>query len=289
VVSLLGVGDEVVLDNSSFLAAQTYHRHQVPGPEYAVWDQFRDDAGHPLLPQRPMLLGPMFTQHAAGTVPAGQISGKMIAVACLLDREAFPWQADWYRARVSEHLGDATDDRFRLWYVDNALHGDDDPQEFPDRSVAYLGVLETALRQLAAWVEDGVEPASTSTYTVTDGQVVIPEAATERGGVQPVVTLTVNGESNALARLGEPVVVRISAEAVGDGVVVEVRPVTGGVLGEPIAFEPAASVAIDHEVVFDEPGTHFVAVRVSAQTAGDADDPHARAQNIGRARITVTA
>ncbi|HEY9308772.1 MAG TPA: hypothetical protein VIP82_13310 [Microbacterium sp.] len=289
VVSLLGVGDEVVLDNSSFLAVQTYHRHQVPGPEYAVWDQFRDDAGHPLLPQRPMLLGPMFTQHAAGTVPAGQISGKMIAVACLLDREAFPWQADWYRARVSEHLGDATDDRFRLWYVDNALHGDDDPQEFPDRSVAYLGVLETALRQLAAWVEDGVEPASTSTYTVTDGQVVIPEAATERGGVQPVVTLTVNGESNALARLGEPVVVRISAEAVGDGVVVEVRPVTGGVLGEPIAFEPAASVAIDHEVVFDEPGTHFVAVRVSAQTAGDADDPHARAQNIGRARITVTA
>lgn len=289
VVSLLSVGDEVVLDNSSFLAAQTYHRHQVPGPEYAVWDQFRDDAGHPLLPQRPMLLGPMFTQHAAGTVPTGQISGKMIAVACLLDREAFPWQADWYRARVSEHLGDATDDRFRLWYVDNALHGDDDPQEFPDRSVAYLGVLETALRQLAAWVEDGVEPASTSTYTVTDGQVVIPDAAPDRGGVQPVVTLTVDGESSAVARMGEPVVVRISAEAVGDGAVVEVRPATGGALGEPLAFEPAPSVAIDHELVFDEPGTHFVAVRVSAQTAGDADDLHARAQNIGRARIVVTA
>ena len=30
----------------------------------------------------------------------------MIVVDSLLDREAMPWQADWYRARVKEHLGD---------------------------------------------------------------------------------------------------------------------------------------------------------------------------------------
>ena len=35
VLAGLAAGDEVALDNSSFLAAQTYHRHQVPGAEYA--------------------------------------------------------------------------------------------------------------------------------------------------------------------------------------------------------------------------------------------------------------
>ena len=54
-------GDEVQVDNSNFLAVQTYHRHQVPGNDYYVWDQFRDDKGEPIYPQRPMLLGPLFT------------------------------------------------------------------------------------------------------------------------------------------------------------------------------------------------------------------------------------
>jgi len=65
-------GDEVQVDNSNFLAVQTYHRHQVPGKEYTVWDQFRDEAGSPIYPQRPMLLGPIFTMGAAGTVPTGK-------------------------------------------------------------------------------------------------------------------------------------------------------------------------------------------------------------------------
>ena len=52
-------GDEVQVDNSNFLAAQTYHRHQVPSKDYYVWDQFRDSSGNPIYPQRPMLLGPI--------------------------------------------------------------------------------------------------------------------------------------------------------------------------------------------------------------------------------------
>ncbi|MGC5224978.1 hypothetical protein ACPW96_20625 [Micromonospora sp. DT81.3] len=292
-LAALATGDTVALDNSSFLAAQTYHRHQVPGPEYAAWDQFRDADGALALPQRPMLLGPLMTQGASGTVPSGRITGKMIVVACLLDREAFPWQADWYRARVTGHLGDAVDDSFRLWYVDNALHGDDDPQEFPARSVAYVGALETALRQLAAWVEDGVEPSPTTAYEIVDGQVVVPEGAAERRGVQPVATLTVNGSSSASVRVGEPVSVRVEADATAGGVIVELVDVVteiGGEerLGEPMVLAPAGSVVFEQQRTFDAPGTHFIAVRVSAQTGGDASDPHARVQNIVRARVTVT-
>jgi hypothetical protein len=280
-------GDEVVLDNSSFLAAQTYHRHQVPGPEYAVWDQFRDARGEPVLPQRPMLLGPMFTRNAVGSLPTGRITGRMIAVACLLDREAFPWQADWYRARVREHLGDATDERFRLWYVDNALHGDDFPQEFPDRTVGYVGALQAALRQLAAWVERGEEPAPTSVYEVADGQVAIPATAAERRGVQPVVELRVNGAATATVRAGESVTVGIAAAAPGAGVVVEVAPVVDGVVGPALAVEPGNRVRAEWVTAFDAPGTAFVAVRVSAQADGDTASPYARVQNIARARVTV--
>lgn len=288
-VASLSVGDQVVLDNSNFLAAQTYHRHQVPGPEYEVWDQFRDDDGTPTAPQRPMLLGPLFTQNASGTVPTGAVAEKMIVVACLLDREAFPWQADWYRSRVAEHAAERPDDTFRLWYVDNALHGDDDPQEFPTRTVNYVGALETALRQLAAWVEDGIEPAATTSYSVADGQVVVPQEADARKGVQPVASLTVNGTAAASVAVGEPVAVRIAASAPGAGVVVELRAdLTGsGAFGEPESIAPAQQVIVEHEVSFDAPGTYFLSARVTAQTGGDAASAHARVQNIARARVTV--
>ena len=76
-------GDQVQVDNSNFLAMQTYHRHQVPGKEYYVWDQFRDKEGKPLYPQRPMLLGPLFTRGAAGVLATGKFKGKMILLESL--------------------------------------------------------------------------------------------------------------------------------------------------------------------------------------------------------------
>ncbi len=55
-------GDTVEIDNSDYLAAQTYHRHQDPGPEYPVWDQFKAPDGTHLYPQRP---------HGQGLRPGG--------------------------------------------------------------------------------------------------------------------------------------------------------------------------------------------------------------------------
>ncbi|RZT66488.1 hypothetical protein EV140_0026 [Microcella alkaliphila] len=290
-VTAIAPGDEVTLDNSGFLAAQTYHRHQVPGGEYAVWDQFREADGTPRYPQRPMLLGPMFTQGAAGTVPTGQITGKMIVVSCLLDREAFPWQADWYRASVEEHLGDSADERFRLWFIDNALHGDDDPQESPDRTVTYLGALEAALRQLAAWVEDGIEPSPTTAYSVEDGQIVVPDSAHDRGGVQPVVRVTVDGAAATTVGIGQAVTVRVDAEAPGNGVIIEAMADFAGTgsLGESLDIAPAGRIVLEHAQAFDTPGTYFVTAQVTAQVDGDVAVELARVQNLARARVIVTA
>lgn len=287
----LSAGDEVVLDNSAFLAAQTFHRHQVPGPDYPVYDRYRDAEGRPIPPQRSMLLGPMFSAAAAGSVPAGSISGKMIVVSCLLDREAFPWQADWYRQRVTEHLGADVDDHFRLWYIDNALHGDDETQVDQTHTVSYLGALHTALRQVAAWVESDVAPAPSTAYSVADGQVRVPGSAAERRGVQPVVRMTVDGNETTTARIGQTVRLQIVGE-VPDGeapIVAMSMDLSGaGTLGPAFRVKPTRQLIRDIEVVFDTPGTRFLAARVTSQGAADGGTAVGRIHNIARLRVVVT-
>jgi hypothetical protein len=287
----LAPGDTVEIDNSNFLAAQTYHRHQVPARDYPVWDQFRGADGTPAYPQRPLLLGPVFSAAAAGHAPTGKFAGKMIVVECLLDREAFPWQADWYRARVAEHLGDGIDDRFRLWYVDNALHGDREIQEDPTRTVSYVGVLHQALRQLSQWVEQGIPPAPSTSYAVRDGQVTVPGDAASRQGVQPVVGLTAGGGSRADVPPGTQVLLTAVAEAPpGGGKIVRVQwDLDGdGAFETDDPVEPAARVVVTRHCTHTIPGTRFVTVRVSAQPDGDPRTPFARMDNLARVRIVTT-
>ena len=288
VMATLAPGDVVVVDNRRYLAAQTYHRHQVPSADFHVWDQFRHPDGSPIYPQRPLLLGPLFAAGAAGTVQTGRIEGKMIVVACLLDREALPWQADWYRSKVAEHLGGAVDDHFRLWYVDNAFHGDDEIQENPTHAISYVGVLHQALRDVSRWVEQGVAPPATTSYEVVDGQVVVP--ATDRRGVQPMVSVTVDGGDRADVRVGDDVELRATVDVPdGTGEVVSVHwDVEGtGDFPERQTVTPAASAVFERRLSFATPGTYFPTVRVAAHRDGDAKTPYARIQNLARARVVV--
>jgi hypothetical protein len=290
---LIKPGDEVQVDNSNFLAVQTYHRHQVPGREYRVWDQFRKADGAPAYPQRPFLLGPLFTRSAAGVLPTGKFQGKMILLASLWDREAFPWQADWYRSMVKENLGENTDNHFRLWYTDRALHGDLSKQEDPTRTVSYLGVLQQALLDLSAWVEKGIVPPASTSYKIVDGQVVVPSAAEERKGIQPVVTLRANGARRADVKAGKPVTFTG---------VVELPANTGSVVSAEWDFEGTGAFSVSEKMVtskgagpmtlksshaFSRPGTYFVTLRVSSQRRGDEKTPYTRINNLDRVRVVV--
>jgi hypothetical protein len=284
-------GDVVRVDNSGYLAAQTYHRHQVPEDRaFSVWDQFRNPDGSPMYPQRPVLLGPLFAAAASGTVQTGRFEGRMIVVESLLDREALPWQADWYRAKVTEHLGDAVDDRFRLWFTDNALHGDEEAQEHRLHTVSYLGVLHQALRDLSRWVEEDVPPPASTRYEVVDGQVVVPDDATRRGGVQPVVSLTVNGGVRADVAPGEVLTFRARAQVPeGAGFVVTLAWDFDG-SGQFAVEEhvrPAPGVHGEQVRSFAAPGTYFPAVRVVARRDPKATDPYARIRNVARVRVVV--
>ena len=293
VASLLQPRDEIVVDNSSFLAMETYHRHQVPDSTYKVWDQFRNADGTPIYPQRPFLLGPMFVKSAAGSIETGRWTGKMIVVESLWDREALPWQADWYRRQVRKYLGDKTDDNYRLWYTDHALHGDSREQalEDPTRIINYVPVLNQALRDLATWVEKGVSPPVSTSYNVVDGQVIVATNASERHGIQPVVMLKANGGERADIKSGQTVTFTGA---------IEVPPGVGTVVAADWDFEgkgafPASSpvhagatrvtVTMNHR--FDEPGTYFAVLRGASERQGNMRTPYVRIENLARARVVV--
>ncbi len=291
-IAKLRPGDAVRVDNSNFLAAQTYHRHQVPGPDYPVYDQFRKADGTPLYPQRPMLLGPMFAAGAAGGVPSGSFQGKVIIVSSLLDREATPWQADWYRRRFDQLLGADGPSRYRLWYMDNALHGYNEDRVDPDKSISYLGALHQALRDVSAWVEKGVAPPANTSYRVVDGQIVAPATAAARQGIQAVIGLTANGAARAEVRPGQQV--RLAGT-------ITVPPGTGKVVwaawdldgsgkfasAAKLPTRPAARVTVRSSVKFDKPGTYFVTLKVESERNGKVASPYARIQNLARVRVVV--
>jgi hypothetical protein len=285
------IGDEIVVDNSNFLASQTYHRHQVPGKEYKVWDQFRDAEGKPIYPQRPMQLGPLFTRSASGVLPKGNFKGKMILLESLWDREAFPWQADWYRTKVKENLGDSTDKHFRVWFTDHALHGDQTQQEYPTRTVSYLGVLQQALRDISAWTEKGVIPPANTAYKIEDGQVIVPAIAAERKGIQPTIEVKVNGKERANINKGESVTFTAT---------IEVPSNTGSIVATEWDFEGTGTfpvvaqmqktgkqVTIETKYTFSKAGTYFPTLRVASQREGDNKTHFARIQNLERVRVIV--
>jgi hypothetical protein len=285
-------GDSVRLDNSNFLAAETYHWHQVPpaGDNYPEWDQFRGPDGKPLYPQRAFLLGPLFTAATTGR-PFGQppmtgkFNGKMILVESLWDREAMPWQGDWYRKRVEAAGGGAN---FRLWMTDHALHGDREQQEDPTRTVSYLSSLQQALRDVAAWAEKGIAPPATTEYRIEGGQVIVPGTAAARRGIQPVALVQANGGVKAVVKAGQPVRFTATAEA-PVGKIVSAEWDFEGAGKYPVKSKVSAGkkVTLSTSYSFTKPGVYFPALRVASERNGNAGTPYARIENLGRVRVVV--
>jgi hypothetical protein len=127
-------------------------------------------------------------------VEGGGFSVVAIAIENLMDIDAIPWQADWYRTKVHE-AGRAKD--FRLYYIDPADHVGRPNGTHAARLVDYSGALQQALRDLSAWVEKGVQPPEETRYKIMKSQVAVPATAIERKGIQPVIELKANGGQRA--------------------------------------------------------------------------------------------
>ena len=289
-------GDTVTIDNSAYLALQTYYRHALPqrGSVYdfpPTFDSFRNADGSPKYVQRDILVG--LKDHVENLdVTQGKFHGKMINIQSLMDGDALPWEAAWYQAKVRDVLGASIDDSYRIYYNDNAQHTRPASALQKTHVIVYQGILEQALRYLSAWVEKGVAPPASTNFTVKEGQVHVPPSAAARKGIQPVVDLKVNGGVRTEVAVGKPVTFTA---------VIETPPGTGSVVAADWDFEgtgeyategqlrdhKSAKVAVTASHAYTHPGTYFAAIRAASLRQGDAETPYARAQNLGRVRVIV--
>ncbi len=313
VLKSIAPGDVLTLDNSDYIAVQSYYRHQVPpDPSFHAWDQFRKEDGTPAIPQRDDIMGPGFC--GTGTVQEGTIQGKVILPQSLMDESTCPWCGDWYRSAVRRAKGN--EDDFRIYYYERCLHGDVSTLD-TDMIVNYLGGLKQALLDISDWVERGIEPRQSSVYEMEGGCVHIAESAKERKGIQPVVSLSANGSSCAHVRVGETVTLAAVAEVPeGAGAVTELqfsfsdpmfgthaKPDRGGdyndfmaqgrserVVGRLKTYVTEEGLNAGTATVstsYDRPGTYFATAFVKSQRNGEQDQIFTQVKNLARARIVV--
>lgn len=301
VLSKVKPGDELTLDNSDYIAIQSYYRHQVPADlSFHAWDQFRNADGSPALPQRANVMGYAFT--GTGTVQDGEIQCKVMVIQSLLDESTCPWCADWYRETVRKAQGG--EENFRLYYMDHCMHGNVSWLE-NTMVTNYMGALHQLLLDLSDWVEGRSEPLPTTSYEHKDGQIVPAATAAERGGIQCVPELLANGEACAHVKVGEPVrftakvtvpagagsVTAIDCSFDDDWAILEGQkpaglfPVSGALKSREENGLAIGETEYTHS--YTTPGTHFAAIRAAADRHGDSDALFTQVKNIARVRIVV--
>ena len=285
------VGDEIHVDNRKFLAFCYFHRHHLM--EDAQFDSLRLD-GMPVYEQHPVPL----MSSLMGVSYTGQFEGKLLWIHHTHDSSLWPTQGIIYRGAVLNAQGAAASaEKFRLQWTQNAEHIP--PTFLPNSSkratstwlVDYFPIIEQGLADLIKWVEEGVAPSNT-TFDFVDGQVRLPAAASERGGIQPVVNVTANGGLRAEIKAGESVQLEVVAE---------VPPNGGTIVSVAWDFDGWGSFPLQHDVdgsdtsvrlstthTYDTPGTYFATALVHSNREGKVDAEFRRLPNLASARIVVS-
>ena len=307
-------GDEVHIDNRDYLAFLYYHRHNVAGsfPQLTgptgILSEHRHMAyrGTPLHPQQPAQPATQAAAASGRASDSGDLKKKTILVMCKQDVCYPHGPAATYHRAVQQQLGDRVDDMFRIWWVDNATHADPtlpsaiseterNPRVWRSRLVDYGPLTAQALRDVVAWVEEDVAPPSNTNYEMDfDNELVLPPTASERGGIQPVVTLTGPGDASRIeAKVGATVTLKGFAQTPpGTGTIVRAQFDAEGTgrFAEPIEGVDGTSESITLELTYtySEPGTYFPSFRVGAHRHG-VDRRGDAVLNLARARVVVTA
>lgn len=285
------VGDEILIDNRAFLAFCYYYRHHIS--DDPLYDFLRVD-GEPIYPQH----GVPLQSPLMGVPYSGQYQGKLMWVHHTHDASLWPPQGLFYQQAVERAQGkDAAAEKFCLRWTQNAEHiGPDMAPSPPGRSantwlVNYHENIEQCLFDLVDWVEKGVKPAPTR-FSFADGKVSLPPSAGERGGIQPVVQVKVNGAALARVKAGEPVQLSAVAEVPpGSGALIRLEWDYDGLGTYPEKIVPddrpeRMELATTH--TYREPGTYFVTLRATSHREGDVDARHARVENVASARVIVS-
>lgn len=285
-------GSMIQIDNRWYLAAHTFHRHQLPSPESGFYghDYLRNEVGESLYPQRDLLVGPFISKSTSGGgTHTGNITMKLIVMDNLLDFDAFPWHADWYKNQVKKAKG-GLEDHYRLYYSDNADHVMARIEApYTSRVVEFIGLYQQHLRDLSAWVEDGVVPPTPTNYTVEAGQVKVPSLASERNGIQPVVELLVDGGKRTQVSPRESKEFSVKVQVpndIGQIVALEWDPLGVGEYTKK-DIDVRSEVDLHFSYAYEEPGIYFASVRAASHREGNAETQIALAWNLDRVRVVV--
>ncbi|MCU1346203.1 MAG: hypothetical protein JWL70_2469, partial [Acidimicrobiia bacterium] len=284
-------GDEVHLDNRAFLAYCYYYRHHVL--DFIEYDFLKVD-GKPIYQQYevPQMSAFMSVKHSA------EYQGKLLWIHHTHDASLWPPLGLCMKNNVERVCGqEEARKKFRIRWTENAEHVPPDMAASPkgrnNRTwlIEFQPVIEQGLVDLAAWVEQGIEPVGTE-FSYRDGRIYLPDTAAERGGIQPVVTVTANGGSRADVGVGEAVTLAVHAEVPPDaGTIVAVKWDFDGSADYPEAHpvdgtSTTANFTTTHS--WDRPGTYFATAYVESHREGDVNATARRIPNLASARIVVT-
>ncbi len=285
-------GDEVQVDNRRFLAFCYFARHHLI--DERPFDALRVD-GRAIYPQHDApLMSPLM-----GQCYSGSYEGKLMWIHHTHDSSVWPAYGLLYAQAVREAQGtDGMEERFRIRWNEHAEHGP--PAMVPSeprrasstRLIDFSGITEQSLSDLVDWVENGIAPAGTS-YSYADGRVLLSDVAAERGGIQPVVSVTANGGVRADVEVGADVTLVVHADVPpGAGTIVSVEwDFDGsGTFGFRQEVDGSLStVALTTTHRYTESGTFFATARVHSHRQGDVDAVQCRIPNVAQARVVVTS
>jgi hypothetical protein len=287
----VAAGDEVHIDNRAFLAFCYSYRHHIC--DDPIFDFLRLN-GEPIYPQHGLpLQSPLM-----GVPYSGQYEGKLMWVHHTHDSSLWPPQGVLYKEAVLRSQGpQRAREKFCLRWTENAEHiSPAFLESSPKRAtqtwlIDYLPIIEQCLVDLYSWVEKGVVPAETA-YVFADGKVSLPAGAKERGGIQPVVSVKVNGAARVDVAVGVPVTLELEAAAPPEGgtiTAVEWSPDGSGQFAADAALDGRqTSVRVSKTHRYDKPGVYFASARVTAHKEGDIHSKHRRLMNVASARVVVS-
>ena len=284
-------GDEVQLDNRAFLAYCYYYRHHIMN--HVEWDALRI-GGKPIYKQYRQPEASPFM----GVLHTGRFEGKMMWVHHTHDASLWPVQGVGMKNNVEREYG-AVEARkkFRLRWTENAEHVPPHmAASAPGRAnttwlIDYQPVIEQCLLDLVDWVENDIEPID-SNFSLVDGQITLPPTARERGGIQPVVSVTADGGVRADVRVGESVALIVKAEVPeGTGKIIGVKwdfDGTGSYPREEVVDGTRTALMLSTSHSFDRPGTYFVTALVESHREGEVNAKFRRVSNVASARVVVS-
>jgi hypothetical protein len=279
----VAVGGKIRVNNRFHLATYFYPRHTIVAGYYN-YDQYRNADGTPKYPQRPYSIPDItaLTQ-GAGVLSLGNIKSKVMLFQNLSDAAAFPSWVAGYANTVEQKLGTAKAGQMLRTYL----------QERGGHSNGGIvgGVFNQALLDLMAWAEKGIAPKPSTQwrFELPLTQVILSPDAAVRKGLQPVVSVTVNGSDHATVGVNKPV--KLAARLAmppTTGRIVQFNWTYGNATDETVLPRPLQTVDVARTLSFTEPGSYIVRITANGQRNGLVDPAdQTLSQNYKEVRVTV--